>query len=96
MGCLRETGKYAPGPVRIFLFLTGQIDEIRIFNRLIHEEDYLYTLLFKPSLRREQKMRLTSAHLNFDREDIKDVLENIQVILLIFAHFARAILREVL
>ena len=58
---------------------TGQIDEVRIIHRLIHEVDYLYTLLFKPSLAREDKMRLIGAHLNFDREEIVDVLENIQV-----------------
>ncbi|XP_063678046.1 cartilage oligomeric matrix protein-like [Bolinopsis microptera] len=60
-------------------YFKGQIDEIRIIHRLLHEEDYLYTLLFKPSLAREDKMRLIGAHLNFDRDEIVDVLENIQV-----------------
>ena len=65
--------------MKTFTNFAGAVDEVRVLHRLIHEDDYLYTLLFKPSLYRENKMRLVGAHLNFDRDTIADVLGNIQV-----------------
>ena len=60
-------------------FVVGILDEVRVLSRLVDEEEYLLQLLLKPSLNRENKMRIVGAHVNFDRNEIVDVLGNIDV-----------------